>query len=180
MPILRGALLAGAVLVATSSAAYAIDVKTRIEAPGLPDQVWAQIGAFCDIAKWHPAVTDCSEKKDGDDTVRTLTLGDGGKIVEELGDTDAHSYSYEILESPLPVKDYEAKLWVEKDDEPDRTVIYWTADFDAADGSTDKEAEKVITGIFKAGLKGIKENAIKAYDEREGIEYTAPEVHGKE
>ena len=39
-----------------------------------------------------------------------LTLKDGGKILEKLTKTGKNSYSYEIIESPLPVKNYAATL----------------------------------------------------------------------
>ncbi len=74
--------------------------------------------------------------------------------------SDDTSYSYEIVESPLPVKNYSAKLWVEPDDrDPDRTVIHWDATFDA-NGKSDDEAKKVISDIFLAGLKIIKQKAM--------------------
>ncbi len=97
-------------------------------------------------------------------TFRTLTLKDGGKIKEKLTGTEDSAYTYEIVESPLPVKNYKSKLWLEVDDEPNRSVIYWQSDFDAADGKTDEEAKKVITGILSDGVKGIKKVAIEAYD----------------
>lgn len=150
-----------------SGSAWAITVKKRIEAPGLPSEVWAVAGEFCAIKDWHPAVAECEEVTEGDDTVRHLTLGDGGKITEKLTGKDDLSYSYEIVESPLPVKNYKSKLWVEEDDEPDRTVIYWQSDFDAADGTSDADAQKIIFGILGDGVKGIKKAAIKAHDERE-------------
>jgi hypothetical protein len=150
-----------------SGSAWAITVKKRIEGPGLPNEVWAVAGGFCAIKDWHPAVTECEEVTEGDDTFRLLTLGDGGKIKEKLTDKGDLSYNYEIVESPLPVKNYKSKLWVEEDDEPDRTVIYWQSDFDAADGTSDTDAKKVIYGILNDGVKGIKKLAIKAYDARE-------------
>src|SRR5690349_678481 len=122
---------------------------------------WSAASAIKD---WHPAVASCEETKEGDVTFRTLTLKDGGKIKEKLTGTEDVGYTYEIIESPLPVKNYKSKLWLEVDDEPDRTVIYWQSDFDA-NGKSDEEAKKVITGILTDGVKGIKQVAIKAYDE---------------
>ena len=61
-------------------------------------------------------MADCQETKEGDATFRTLTLKDGGKIKEKLLESDDTSYSYEIIESPLPVKNYKAKLSVEPDE----------------------------------------------------------------
>ena len=72
----------------------------------------------------------CEETKEGDVTFRTLTLKDGGKIKEKLTGTEDLAYTYEIVESPLPVKNYKSKLWLEVDDEPNRSVIYWQSDFD--------------------------------------------------
>jgi hypothetical protein len=135
MRILKLALATGFALLIASGSAYAITVKKRIEAPGLPPEVWAEVGAFCAIEKWHPAVAKCEESKEGDTTFRTLTLKDGGK----------------------------SKLWLELDDEPDRTVIFWQSDFDA-NGASDEEAKKIVTGILGDGVKGIKKVAITAWD----------------
>jgi len=167
MRIFKLTLIALAAIVAWSAAAEAIEVKKRREAPGKPADVWAVVGDFCAIKDWHPAVAECEQVEEGGDTYRILTLGDGGKIKEKLTDTDDTSYSYEIVESPLPVKNYKSTLYVGEDDEPDRVEIEWEGEFDAADGTSDEEAEKIITGIYNDGVGGIKKAAIKAYDERE-------------
>ena len=120
--------------------------------------------SFCTIKTWHPAVAECEETKDGDVTYRTLTLKDGGKIKEKLTGTEDLAYTYEIVESPLPVKNYSSKLWVEADDEQDRSVIYWQSEFEAADGTSEEDAKKIVTGILGDGVKGIKKNALAAWD----------------
>jgi hypothetical protein len=166
--MMKLALATGFALLIGSGSAYAITVKKRTEAPGLPPEIWATAGEFCAIKDWHPAVAECEETKEGDVTFRTLTLKDGGaKIKEKLTGKDDLSYTYEIVESPLPVKNYTSKLWLEVDDEPDRSVIYWQSDFDA-NGASDEEAEKTITGILAAGVKGIKKQAIAAHDAKHG------------
>ena len=71
-------------------------------------------------------------------------MKDGGKIKEKLTGTEDLGYTYEIVESPLPVKNYKSKLWLEVDDEPDRSVIYWQSDFDA-NGASDDDAKEKIT-----------------------------------
>jgi hypothetical protein len=161
----RLALIAAAAFFALAGSANAITVKKRIEAPGLPPEIWAVVGGFCTIKDWHPAAADCVESKEGDVTFRTITLKDGGKIKEKLTGTEATAYTYEIIESPLPVKNYKSKLWIEVDDEPDRSVIYWQSDFDA-NGASDDEAKKKITGILGDGVKGIKKTAIADWDKR--------------
>jgi hypothetical protein len=160
MRVMKLGLGAIAALVIATGSAYAIDVNKHIDAPGQVLVVWAIASDFCAIKDWHPAVADCKESKEGDATFRTLTLKDGGAIKEKLGEVDDTSYSYEIIESPLPVKNYTAKLWVEPDDrDPSRTTIHWDATFDA-NGVSDDEAKKTIGDIFTAGLKGLKQKAM--------------------
>jgi len=172
MRMMRRALATGVALVIGSGSAYAITVKKRTEASGLPPEIWEVVGDFCAIKDWHPAVADCVETKEGDVTFRTLTLQDGGKIKEKLTGTEDLAYTYEIVESPLPVKNYKSKLWLEVDDEPDRSVIYWQSDFDA-NGASDDDAKKTITGILADGVKGIKKTAIATWDAKHPDE--APE-----
>lgn len=122
------------------------------------EEVWKSLGSFCAISDWHPAVANCEETKDGDATVRILTLGDGGTIKEKRTGTSPTGYTYAILESPLPVEDYSAAFEVSGDDKS--ATVSWTASF-AAKGKPDAEAEKVITGIFEAGLNAIKDKLAK-------------------
>lgn len=164
MRMMKLALFAGLALVIGTVSASAITVKKKRDAPGDPTEVWALIGDFCAIEKWHPVVAKCEETKEGDVTFRALTLKDGGKIKEKLIGTEETSYSYEIVESPLPVKNYKATLSVEEDeDSPDRSEVEWEASFNA-NGASDEDAQKTIAGIFEAGVKSIKAQAIAAYD----------------
>jgi Polyketide cyclase / dehydrase and lipid transport len=164
MRMMKLALATSAAIVIGATSAHAITVKKRIEAPGTPPEIWEVVGDFCAIKNWHPAVAECEETKEGDATFRTLTLKDGGKIKEKLTGTEDTSYSYVIAESPLPVKNYSSKLWIEEDDEPDRSAIYWQSEFEAADGTSDDDAKKLITGILGDGVKGIKKVAIETWD----------------
>jgi hypothetical protein len=118
--------------------------------------LWAKIGGWCAISEWHPAIAKCEESKDGDVVFRTLTLKDGGVIKEKLLEKGTTSYQYEIIESPLPVKNYTAMFSVvPDDDDTDEINVLWSATFDA-NGQDDKAARQVIDGIFKAGMESIK------------------------
>ena len=61
MRIFRLTLIAVAVSVTWSAYAEAIEVRKRREAPGTAAEVWALVGGFCAIQKWHPAVAKCEE-----------------------------------------------------------------------------------------------------------------------
>jgi hypothetical protein len=121
--------------------------------------LWAKYGGWCAIKDWHPAIANCEASKEGDAEYRTLTLKDGGKIKEKLIERKDNFYKYAIVESPLPVKNYEAQFALTPDDDDEDEINFaWSAVFDA-DGKPDKEARDVISGIFKAGLDNIKATA---------------------
>ena len=42
-------------------------------------------------------------------------------------------------------------------------MIFWQSDFDA-NGASDEEAKKIVTGILGDGVEGIKKIAITAWD----------------
>jgi hypothetical protein len=137
---------------ALAGSAVALEVSRSAQVAGAPDAVWRKIGAFCAIQEWHPAVSRCDETEEGGATYRTLTLADGGTIRERLVERTESSYTYEILESPLPVQNYRATLGVSAEGEGTR--VDWKGAFDAKDAS-DADAQAVIDGIYRAGLDEI-------------------------
>ena len=68
-------------------------------------------------------------------------------------DDAGRSYTYAILESPLPVADYESTIRVLDEG---GTVIAWNGTF-AAKGAPDADAVAVIAGIYDAGLASLAE-----------------------
>lgn len=135
-----------------------VDPKAMAQAQ---EALWKKFGGWCAISEWHPAVAKCEESKEGSDVFRTLTLKDGGKIKEKLLEQAPNRYRYAIIESPLPVKNYEAQFTLTPDDDDvDEVNFAWSAVFDP-EGKPDKEARAVIDGIFKAGMDNIKAMASK-------------------
>ena len=169
MRFVQGIAVAGVVALAgvfaTGSAADAagIAVGKKLELKVDPKKMdeertrlWTQFGGWCALKDWHPAVASCEESTEDGAKVRVLTLKDGGKIKEKLLDEKPNFYRYEILESPLPVKNYQAQFALTPDDDDEDEINFaWSATFDA-NGKTNKEAHDVIDGIFKAGLDNIK------------------------
>lgn len=157
------AALAAAVAVTTGAhaASLAVGKKAEIVVDAKKmneerDALWKRFGGWCSIKDWHPAIANCEESKDGDTELRTLTLKDGGTIKEKLLERKDNIYRYEIIESPLPVKNYQAQFALTPDDDDEDEINFaWSAVFDA-NGKPDKEARDVIDGIFKAGLENIQ------------------------
>jgi hypothetical protein len=75
-----------------------------------------------------------------------------GVIIEKLEgkDDQAHSYSYEITDGPLPVANYHACISVHQ--EGDEAVVEWESRFEPKGASLD-EASKTIQGIYETGME---------------------------
>lgn len=161
--------LADGALAASLASGKKLEVKVNPETIAEERQaLWKRFGAWCAIADWHPAIAKCEETKEGEATLRTLTLKEGGTIKEKLIEQTALSYRYQILESPLPVKNYEAQFAIiPDDDDEDEVNISWSATYDAS-GKPDKEARDTIDGIFKAGLESIETMLAQAPDDDDG------------
>jgi hypothetical protein len=155
--------LAGTMAAATLAYAASLAVGKKLELKVDPQKMnveraalWQKFGGWCAIKDWHPAIANCEESTEGDAKIRVLTLKDGGKIKEKLLDEQPNFYRYEILESPLPVKNYQAQFALTPDDDDEDEINFaWSAVFDA-NAAPDKEAHDTIEGIFKAGLDNIK------------------------
>lgn len=111
--------------------------------------VWATVGGFCDIAAWHPGIVSCVLDEQDGRTLRTLTLGDGAVVVEGLiTAVDGQSYTYDMLEAPLPVANYTATLSLT----PGRpTTVTWTGRFT----SEVPEMEGALQALYDSGLAAI-------------------------
>lgn len=119
------------------------------------ETVWDLIGKFNALADWHPAV-EKSELSEGG-SIRTLNLAGGGEIVERLEKLDdgEYEYSYAILDSPFPVRDYTSTLKIRPSDDGKGCVVEWGGHFEPA-GASAADAKKVINGIYQAGFDNLK------------------------
>jgi len=132
-----------------------VSLSTKLPVPARI--VWDTIGGFNNLARWHPAVAKSEESKKGAATIRTLTLHGGGAIVEELKvkDDKSRTYSYSILEGPLPVTKYQSTLHVAENPDGMTCTVEWSSEFEPS-GAPASEAEKVIRGIYEAGFNNLK------------------------
>lgn len=127
-----------------------LQVNESVAVPADVETAWQLVGPPEALADWHPAV----DSSDMTDDRRHVVLGDGARVEERITDRSDRSYSYEFIESPLPVSDYSATVSAEATDEG--TTITWKGTFEAA-GVSDSEAEQVIAGIYRAGLDSAAE-----------------------
>ena len=132
-----------------------VSLSTTLPVPART--VWGLIGGFNTLAKWHPAVAKSEETQEGAATIRRLTLHGGGTIVERLegNDDKKRTYTYSILEGPLPVAGYTATLHVEEDKGGKSCTVEWSSEFKPS-GASEPEAVKVIRGLYEAGFDNLR------------------------
>jgi hypothetical protein len=145
--------VAAMTLLAQPALALTVKETARIAAP--IDKVWEQVGAFCAIGTWHPAVEGCTLRQTGGAVERTVALKGGGILEERLQATSAakHRLRYALLSGPLPVTDYVSTVRLTAVDAK-TTRIVWSSSFKAK-GASDAEARKAIAGIYTAGFEGL-------------------------
>jgi carbon monoxide dehydrogenase subunit G len=138
-----------------ASPALAIDLSESVDIAKPAADVWGAVEDWCSISTWHPVIAECEAYEEGGKTMRKLTTGDGGVLIEELTarDDDAMSFSYVIIESPLPIADYASTVQVGENG--DGATITWSSTYNA-DGVSDDEAFELMTGIYRAGLDELK------------------------
>jgi carbon monoxide dehydrogenase subunit G len=152
--------LAVALLATSGFAANVLSVKEKVELTAPPQKVWELIKDFDGWQNWHPAVASTeitSGKGNTHGTVRVLTLKDGAKLTERLDryQPKIFSYTYRIMDSPLPVTDYVSTIQVKA--AKSGSVVTWSSHFKAKEGTPDADAVKMFRDVYTAGLNGLKE-----------------------
>ena len=126
------------------------------------DAVWSVLRRFDAVAEWNPGVAAAEIEGGGPadrvGCVRRLTLPDGGVFRETLLALDdrRRRFAYDILDSPLPLRNYVAAQAFRPVTMGEATYAVWEARFEAAAEDAAAMAELVGTGIFENGLKGMQ------------------------
>jgi len=130
-----------------------VSKKTVLNAP--LDQAWSVVGDFNGLPRFVSAVAQSTVEGSGTGALRTLTLQDGGKIVERLESFDEGqtTLQYSIVSSPLPVDNYLSTMKLASLDDG-RCELEWSSTFDPK-GVPQAEAEGIIGGIYEMGFEGL-------------------------
>ena len=132
-------------------------VAERIEIPVPADVVWQTVRDFGAIDEYVPPITNAELSGEGVGAERTLTLADGGQVVERLEERDdtARTLRYTIVDAPLPVTNYEGTMSVEATGDA-ACEVTWASEFDVVD-APEGEVAATFAELYTAGLEGLKE-----------------------
>lgn len=134
--------------------------STILDAP--VEAVWEVIRDFNGHDAWHPAV-DASQIERGHPSdkvgcVRRFKLADGSELREQLltlSDME-QSFSYCLLETPIPLFNYVAHCRLLPVTDGDITFWEWESRFDTPAGREGELTEMVGTDIYLAGFDAVR------------------------
>ena len=126
------------------------------------DRVWAVLRDFNSHDRWHPAVAPRRKENDvaGDVVggVRRFSLSDGAELREQLlshSDRE-YTFTYCILDSPLPLFDYMATVRLKPVTDGNQTFWDWRSQFRAPDDRTEELKNLVGRQVYEAGFGGLR------------------------
>ncbi len=116
------------------------------------EAVWALIGDFGGLHRWHPQVRRLDLSWEG--RIRTLHYADGSRAVERLEARNdaAYRYVYALVDGWLPLQACRSRLEVRPDGE--RCLVTWSSDFDVL-GDAERVAEAVMRTTYRVGLGAL-------------------------
>jgi carbon monoxide dehydrogenase subunit G len=130
-----------------------VEVQDEIDAEVA--KVWGLVADFGGVNRISPDIQSCEVEGSGVGAVRTINTS-GVVIQERLEALDAntHTFSYSMLEGPIPFKNYLATVKV-NEVSPNRTTINWAGTFEPA-GVSEEQLKPLIEGIYRQLIAGIK------------------------
>ncbi len=140
--------------------------STIINAP--TDRVWNVLRDFNGHYRWHPAVaTSAIERGQPSDKigcVRRFKLADGGELREQLlalSDLE-QSFSYCLLDTPIPLFNYVAHVRLLPVTDGDRTFWHWECRFTTRAGEEQRLIAMVGEEIYQAGFDAVRRHVSEA------------------
>jgi hypothetical protein len=131
-----------------------------------PELLWKTLRDFSTIARWHPAVRDCiiegAGLPDRVGAVRAIHLQDGTPLRERvtaLSDKDM-SYSYSVIESPLPLEYHSATVSLLGVAGGTKTLASWYVEFRLTQGDPEQMANAIHSSVILPGFQGLAKLAV--------------------
>lgn len=137
-----------------------VKCSTIVEQP--TESVWSVLRDFNGHDHWHPAVatSQIERTRDSDAVgcIRKFRLLDGSELREQLlALSDAEqSYSYCLLDTPIPLLNYVSHVRLFPVTDSDHTYWEWESTFNTIDNREEELKKMVENDIYYAGFNAIK------------------------
>lgn len=137
-----------------------VKCSTIVEHP--TDVVWDVLRDFNGHDQWHPAVQTSQIERGRDidriGSVRKFLLQDGAELREQLLalSDDEQSFSYCLLDTPIPLLNYVAHVRLLPVTDSNSTFWEWEGSFNTIDNREEELRNMVANDIYQAGFTAIK------------------------
>ncbi|WP_029064045.1 SRPBCC family protein [Labrenzia sp. DG1229] len=135
--------------------------STIVNAP--VEAVWEVLRDFNGHDRWHPEVAKSQIERGGSadrvGAVRRFRLKDGSELREQLltlSDLE-QTYSYCLLDTPIPLFNYVAHVRLSPVTDDDTTLWEWQSRLDVPAGRDRELAALVGDDIYVAGFKAVSD-----------------------
>ncbi len=121
-----------------------------------PDSLWRRAGSFQGVGDWHPMLAAVEGEGEEPGALRRAMGQDGREQVERLREINPRErfYRYEIVSTPMPVKDYVSELRVVDNHDGTSTVV-WESDF-RVDSKDELKTVALIKGFLDTGVEALR------------------------
>lgn len=128
------------------------DVRVSQPLPCAVEAVWALIGDFGGLHRWHPQVSRLDLSWEG--RIRTVHFADGAHAVERLEARNdmAHRYTYALVDGPLPMQACHSTLQVRAG--AAGCIVVWSSQFEPI-GDGEVRAMDALQGMYVSGLEAL-------------------------
>jgi mxaD protein len=113
------------------------------------DVVWAMVGDFGGLHRWHPHVLGLDLSWEG--RIRTVHYANGSRAVERLeARSDAsRRYVYMVVDGQVPVQNCRSTLQVSQ--RPGGSAVMWSCEFEPL-GDGEHSASETLQTHYREGL----------------------------
>jgi hypothetical protein len=132
------------------------------------DTVWAYLRDFSNLDEWQPVIESCEIEGDTRPNevgaVRRLTAQGGQAVFRErlvAFDDAGRSFTYEFVDSPLPVRDYRSTIRVapvtDSVADSGRAFVEWWGEFAADDKDAEPMTKFFAKDVYGDGLASLRD-----------------------
>lgn len=127
-------------------------IHETVELDADPQQVWEVAGDPGRIADWLPVLS--SSRAEGGE--RECTMTNGAELKERILEhsDEERSYTYEIVDAPMPLRSYRSRLSVHGHD--GHSHVDWEAEFEPEDAGQEQELVETFTQTYRDGLESLR------------------------
>jgi uncharacterized protein YndB with AHSA1/START domain len=127
-------------------------IRNTVTINATPQDVWAVLSDMLSTRQWLPGVV--ATRLDGD--LRVCTMADGQEVHERISDVSDHSFRFDHVRVPLPVKESGGTFTVSPGDELESAVVVLETTFEPLDPTSVDQLTGGVREAFQQSLESLR------------------------